>query len=60
MALHYLYSLTIQQQVGKSSSMEFEFYITRATPEEVVLESKTDSGKGGQEKTQMILKKSYP
>jgi len=60
MALHYLYSLTIEQQVSKSPSMEFEFYITHATSEEVVLESKTDSGKGGKEKTQMILKRATP
>lgn len=60
MALHYLYSLTIEQKLAGSPKPEFEFYITRATSEEVVLESKTDSGKGGKEKTQMILKRATP
>lgn len=60
MALHYLYSLTIQRRLAGSPKPEFEFYITRATSEEVVLESKTDSGKGGKEKTQMILKRATP
>ncbi len=60
MALHYLYSLTDDQGQDFKSGAEFEFYITRSTPEEVVLESKTDSGKGKQQKTQMILKKATP
>ncbi len=60
MALHYLYSLTNSDGEEFKSGAEFEFYITRSTPEEVVLESKTDSGKGKQQKTQMILKKATP
>lgn len=60
MALHYLYSLTSSEGDEFKSGAEFEFYITHATSEEVVLESKTDRGKGKQQKTQIILKKAIP
>jgi|GEM_PF-3906050 len=60
MALHYLYSLTNRKGQEFKSGAEFEFYITHATSEEVVLESKTDEGKGEQKKTQIILKKAVP